>query len=196
MENIKEIIAKNLVELRKANKLTQGALAEKLNYSDKAVSRWEHAETLPDIETLCRICDIYGVNFEYLLQRESKDTPIIPAEKRTNRARRVIICLITICTVWLAATILFTMVQALYDVNLWQIFVWAIPASITTIAIYNRMWWKSKVCTALTASFNTWTIILAIYLQLINYNLWMLFIIGVPIQALILLAVTIPEKKS
>jgi len=69
MENIKEIIAKNLVELRKANKLTQGALAEKLNYSDKAVSRWEHAETLPDIETLCRICDIYGVNFEYLLQK-------------------------------------------------------------------------------------------------------------------------------
>jgi tellurite methyltransferase len=55
MENVKEIIAKNLTELRKANKLTQGALAEKLNYSDKAISRWEHAETLPDIETLCKI---------------------------------------------------------------------------------------------------------------------------------------------
>ena len=196
MENIKEIIAKNLVELRKANKLTQGALAEKLNYSDKAISRWEHAETLPDIETLCRICDIYGVSFEYLLQREPKDTPIIQKEKKSNRARHVIICLITICTVWLAATLLFTMIGALYDVKLWQLFVWAIPASITTVAICNRMWWRSKICTALTASFNNWTIILAVYLHMLGHNLWMLFIIGVPIQALILLAVTIPEKKS
>ncbi len=194
MENIKEIIAKNLTELRKANKLTQGALAEKLNYSDKAVSRWEHAETLPDIETLCRICDIYGVSFEYLLKKDPSAPPARMPTK-SNRGRHVIICLITICTVWLAATLLFTMVQALYDINPWQLFVWAIPASITTVAIYNRMWWKNKVCLALTASFNTWTIILAIYLQLINYNLWMLFIIGVPIQALILLAVTIPEKR-
>ena len=194
MENVKEIIAKNLTELRKANRLTQGALAEKLNYSDKAVSRWEHAETLPDIETLCRICDIYGVSFEYLLQKDQ--TAPVKIAAKSNRARHVIICLITICTVWLAATILFTIVGTMCSTNLWQLFVWAIPASITTVAIYNRMWWKSKVCTALTSSFNTWTIILAIYLQLFKYNIWMLFIIGAPIQALILLAVTIPEKKS
>ena len=67
MENIKEIIASNLASLRKERKFTQQELASKLNYSDKAVSRWEHAETLPDIETLCKICEIYGVKFEYLL---------------------------------------------------------------------------------------------------------------------------------
>lgn len=194
MENIKETIAKNLTELRKSHKLTQGALAEKLNYSDKAVSRWEHAETLPDIETLCRICDIYGVSFEYLLQKEPKETGGLYV-KTDNRGRHVIICLITICTVWLAATLLFSMVKALGGVNLWQIFVWAIPASITAIAIFNKIWWKSKVCTALTASFNNWTTILAIYLHTLGHNLWTLFIIGIPIQAIILLAITIPEKK-
>ena len=62
MENIKEIIAYNLAALRKERKFTQQELASRLNYSDKAVSRWEHAETLPDIETLCKICEIYGVN--------------------------------------------------------------------------------------------------------------------------------------
>ena len=61
MENVKEIIAKNLLELRKQRRYTQQDLATKLNYSDKAISRWEHAETLPDIETLCKICDLYGV---------------------------------------------------------------------------------------------------------------------------------------
>lgn len=195
MENIKEIIAKNLSELRKANKLTQGALAEKLNYSDKAVSRWEHAETLPDIETLCRICDIYGVSFEYLLKKD-QTTPPKMAQRPVDRGRRVIICLITVCTVWLAATLLFTMIKAIYSVNLWQLFVWGIPASITAVAIFNRIWWKSKVCTALTSSFNNWTIILAIYLQMLEHNLWMLFIIGIPIQAIILLLVTIPEKRN
>ena len=195
MENIKEIIAKNLVELRKASKMTQGALAEKLNYSDKAVSRWEHAETLPDIETLCKICEIYGVSFEYLLQKEQKDVPPQISKKR-NRGREVIICLITICTVWLTATLLFTTFKAISSVHVWQLFVWAIPASITSVAIFNRIWWKSKVCSALTASFNNWTVILAIYLHMLEHNLWMLFIIGIPIQALIMLIITIPEKKS
>ena len=73
MQNVKETIAANLVALRKSRKYTQQELAEKLNYSDKAISRWEHAETLPDIETLCKICDIYGVRFEYLLQEEQPE---------------------------------------------------------------------------------------------------------------------------
>ena len=69
-ENIKDIIAANLVELRKSKKMTQSEVAEKLNYSDKAISRWEHADSLPDIETLCKVCEIYVVKFEYLLQKE------------------------------------------------------------------------------------------------------------------------------
>ena len=53
--NVKQTIAKNLVELRRRHRFTQQELAQRLNYSDKAISRWEHAETLPDIETLCRV---------------------------------------------------------------------------------------------------------------------------------------------
>lgn len=195
MENVKDIIAKNLAELRKSHKLTQSALAEKLNYSDKAISRWEHAETLPDIETLCRICDIYGVSFEYLLSKEPKETDYI-SPRRANRIRRVLICLISICTVWLAATVIFASLGTLFGVYVWQLFIWAIPASISAIAICNRIWWKSKVCSILTKSFNNWTVILALYLQLISHNLWLLFIVGVPIQAIIILIATMPEKRN
>ena len=81
MENVKEIIARNLAELRKSHKMTQSAIAEKLNYSDKAISRWEHAETLPDIETLCRICEIYGVSFEYLLNKDPSEINYAILEK-------------------------------------------------------------------------------------------------------------------
>ena len=194
MENVKEIIAKNLAELRKSHKMTQSALAEKLNYSDKAISRWEHAETLPDIETLCRICEIYGVKFEYLLNKDPSETNYVQ-EKEHNRARHIVICLIAICTVWLAATVLFMSIYTLVGIYIWQLFIWAIPTSHYAILICNKIWWKSKVCSAIVSSFCNWTVILAIYLQALEYNLWLLFIVGVPVQAIIILAVTMPQKR-
>ena len=195
MKTVKETIAKNLTELRKANKLTQSALAEKLNYSDKAISRWEHAETLPDIETLCRICDIYGVSFEYLLNKEPMDAEYTH-QKKGNPGREIIMCLISICTVWLVATVSFTSVAALFDVYVWQFFIWAIPLSGAVIFTCNAMWWKNQICSAIISSINIWGLILAFYLQLIHHNLWLLFIIGAPIQIIILLAVTMPKKDK
>ena len=71
-KDIKKIIANNICELRKTNKLTQVELAEKLNYSDKAVSRWERGDTLPDIDILLKICDLFNVSFDYLISTEDK----------------------------------------------------------------------------------------------------------------------------
>lgn len=196
MENVKETIARNLAELRRAHNLTQSALAEKLNYSDKAISRWEHAETLPDIETLCRICEIYGVSFEYLLNKER--TEVVPAAKPVkNTARRVTICLIAICTVWLAALTLFTSVQALSSTGYnWLIFTWAVPLSLVVLPVCNLIWWHSRIFASISLSFILWTTILAIYLQLLAYNLWLLFIVGAPIQAIIILANNMPKKRT
>ena len=60
MEDIKPIIAKNITALRQGAKLTQIELAERLNYSDKAVSKWERAESIPDITVLKTIADMFG----------------------------------------------------------------------------------------------------------------------------------------
>ena len=195
MENVKETIARNLAELRRAHNLTQSALAEKLNYSDKAISRWEHAETLPDIETLCRICEIYGVSFEYLLSKERTEiSPVSTPVKNTGR--RVTICLIAICTIWLAALTLFTSVGTLFGVYDWRIFIWAVPLSIVVLPVCNRLWWHSIVFASIASSFILWTTILAIYLQLLEYNLWLLFVVGAPIQAIIILAKNMPKKRT
>ncbi len=194
MENVKETIARNLAELRRAHNLTQSALAEKLNYSDKAISRWEHAETLPDIETLCRICEIYGVSFDYLLNKERTEAVPDTAPIK-NTGRRVTICLIAICTIWLAALTLFTSVGTLFGVYDWRIFIWAVPLSIAVLPVCNLIWWHSKVFASIVSSFILWTIILAIYLQLLKYNLWLLFVVGTPIQAIIILANSMPKKR-
>ena len=197
MENIKEIIAKNLVLLRKKNKLTQQALAEKLNYSDKAISRWEHAETLPDIETLCKICDIYGVSFEYLLQREQPESDAEnPFIKRDSELPvRISITLIALCSVWLIASLSYMYMNVLFEKNYWTLFIWAIPASMIVLWVCNRLW-GNRLLGTIIVSLLTWTLILSIYLQNLTYNLWMLFIIGVPIQAIIILSSNVRKYRG
>ncbi len=186
MESVKEIIAANLAELRKKNKMTQQQLAEKLNYSDKAISRWEHAETLPDIDTLCKICDIYGVKFEYLLQKEQpkKNNPYII---KTNVANRMIIMFIAICVVWMSAIVAYTYVNTIFGKNAWTLLVWAIPITFVVCQLYNRFFFGKRILTCVFNSITAWSILLALYLQMLEYNMWMLFIIGVPLQAMIIL---------
>ena len=70
MSDIKAIIAKNITALRQNHKMTQIELAEKLNYSDKAVSKWERGESVPDISVLKQIADLFGVTVDYLLGRQ------------------------------------------------------------------------------------------------------------------------------
>lgn len=65
-------IGQFIAALRKANGLTQKQLADKLNVSDKAISRWERDETAPDISLIPIIADIFGVTCDELLCGERK----------------------------------------------------------------------------------------------------------------------------
>ena len=72
MEELRKVIGENLAELRKEKKLTQIELAEHFNYSDKTISKWEKGDILPDIETLYRLCEFYGVTLDYLTHEGDK----------------------------------------------------------------------------------------------------------------------------
>lgn len=195
MENIKDIIAKNLVQLRKSHRLTQQELAEKLNYSDKAISRWEHGQTLPDIETLSRVCELYGVKFEYLLQKEQLPKDKNPYVIKTNAANKIVIVLLAIFSVWLLATVVFVYFNIFLSYNVWNIFIWALPVSGFIASVFNR-WWGTKKLSYIISSFNMWTLILSIYLQILKYNFWLLFIVGVPIQAMIILFAIFKQTRK
>ena len=67
MNDIKSIVAKNIAELRQSNNMTQLELAEKINNSDKAISKWERAESSPDISVLVDIAAVFGVTVDYLI---------------------------------------------------------------------------------------------------------------------------------
>lgn len=53
--------------------MTQSDLADKLNYSDKAVSKWERAESIPDIAVLKEIADLFDVTLDYLVNEEHNE---------------------------------------------------------------------------------------------------------------------------
>ena len=68
----KKSIGSFIAALRKASGLTQRELAERLNVSDKAVSRWEREESLPDLSLIPAIAEIFGVTADELLRGERR----------------------------------------------------------------------------------------------------------------------------
>ena len=181
MNDIKHIIAKNLISLRKKNHLTQNELAEKLNYSDNAVSRWEHAEVTPSIETLEQIAHIYNVPLASLIEDNAVKTAQINDKRQLiNKLAGI---LITASIVWFVATISFVMARLIWDYTFWQIYIWAMPIVSLVMMPFHHYWgrhiYKYTVLTVFI-----WTLLLAIFVQLFNLSpwMWIIFILGVPIQ--------------
>ena len=64
------ILADKIIRLRKKNGWSQEELAEKMNVSRQAVSKWEGAQTIPDLEKILMLGDLFGVTTDYLLKDE------------------------------------------------------------------------------------------------------------------------------
>ena len=85
MKDIRRIVAANIAALRKNAGYTQAALAEKLQYSDKAVSKWESGASLPDAGVLMSIASLFGVTVDYLLQEEHAEEKLPAASDVCRR---------------------------------------------------------------------------------------------------------------
>jgi len=184
MKSIREIISSNIIRLRKKNKLTQIELARKINFSDKAVSRWENGEVLPDVETLENLANVFDVSLTYLIE-EHDDEEINKKPKITYN--QVMLQAFTICIIWTIATILFVYLEVYYNYTLWQAFIWSIPVTCLILLEFNRKRANAVFKTVVRSVFS-WTLLTALYLQLLSYNLWLIFIIGIPVQATIIVA--------
>ena len=68
MDQIK--IGKFIQEQRKAQGMTQASLAEKLNITDRAVSKWETGKSMPDTSLMLELCDLLKINVNELLSGE------------------------------------------------------------------------------------------------------------------------------
>lgn len=190
MAELKEIIAENIVKLRTSSGLTQLGLAEKLAYSDKAVSKWERAESLPDVAVIKQIADMFGVTVDWLLCPHTDDekAPDTDGHRLANRKR---IALLSVLGVWFAAVLAFViMLIACEETDgLWLAFVAAVPLSAIILIVFNSIWGRI-VRNMLYISILIWSLIAFIFLLIMvmtGKNLWMLFLIGIPLEAAVII---------
>ena len=177
----KLIVAKNLTKFRKANGLTQLELAEKLNYSDKAISKWERGESLPDIYMLQVIANMFGITLNDLV---SEQTTINKPKEKFNKG---VIMSLSIGLTWLVAVVAFVFLIIAKVNHAWLSFIYAIPVSLIVSIVFTKLY-KYRKLLFISISGLFYAIPLAVCCTL-NWegNIALLFIIAVPLQILTIL---------
>ena len=75
----------NVIFYRKQQKITQEELAERLFVSRQTVSRWENDSTLPDVETLVRLCEVFNCDMDTLVRKDAKETAAEKSKFKKSR---------------------------------------------------------------------------------------------------------------
>lgn len=190
MNDIKAVIAKNITELRTARSMTQLDLAEHLHYSDKAVSKWERGESVPEISTLKAIADLFGVTLDYLVQSEHKQPtqePLPEKRKIENRSIVTAMCVILVWFIALFAFVLFDLASA--DVKIhWLAFIYAVPVTLLLWLIFNSIWFNRRT-NFIIISILVWSLLASIHVTFLVYgmNIWLIYLLGIPAQIVIIL---------
>lgn len=191
MDDLKVITASNIIKLRTQAGMTQLELAEQLNYSDKSVSKWERAESMPDAYVLKRMSEIFGVSVDYLLSAHDEWKPVPDPEQAISSR---VITTIAIVGVWTAALLAF-IVCWLTGHLVWLIFAYAVPVSLITLLVLHSIWEAGKynywIIAALVLS-----VIAVVYLTLLQQNWWQLFLLAIPAEVVVFLSSKVKKSRK
>lgn len=199
-ENLKFQIGANIVSYRKQANMTQAGLAEKLNYSDKAVSKWERGESMPDVLTLVELAKLFDITVNDLLM----DPNEIPAstegglEKAMERvaertlkrkANKGIILKLSSLLVWGIALLVYVVLASVNVPYSWLAFLYAIPINAIVLLSLRSAWRDFRWNRALI-SIIVWGCLLCLHVTLLVFchaNAWRIYLLGIPGQAAIFL---------
>ncbi len=200
-EKLKYQIGANIAAYRKQAGLTQAGLAEKLNYSDKAVSKWERGESVPDVLTLVVLAEQFGITVNDLL-KDPNELPGNPgtlekamtqvSEKALKRkANKNVILALSSTLVWFVALLAFVLLSSFDFLEKYSclLFFYATPANAIVLLSLRSAWhdfrWNQGLITVIV-----WGSLLSIYVTLLvafSYNFWKIFLLGIPGQIAIFL---------
>lgn len=206
-EILKKQIGANIASYRKRGRLTQADLAEKLNYSDKAISKWERGESTPDVATMVQLADLFDVSVNDLLEDPNKlpnnpgavERVMEKAVEKTlkRKANKPIILSLTTVLVWFVALLAFVILSSLDIPKSWMAFIYAIPANAIVLLSLRSAWhdfrWNQGLISAIV-----WGSILSIYASLLVFaslNIWKIFLLGIPGQIAVLLWFQLYRKQ-
>ena len=195
-EKLKYQIGTNIAGYRKLAGLTQAGLAEKLNYSDKAVSKWERGESMPDVVTLVQLARQFDITVNDLLA-DPNELPGNPgklekamtqvSEKALKRkANKNVILALSSTLVWFIALLAFVLLSSFDFLGSYSclLFFYAVPANAIVLLSLRSAWRDFRWNKALI-SILVWGTLLSIYITVqtaFNFNFWKLFLLGIPGQ--------------
>ncbi|MBO5954580.1 MAG: helix-turn-helix transcriptional regulator [Clostridia bacterium] len=206
------IVGKNLLKLRKNKKLTQMEVAEKFNYSDKSISKWEKGESMPSVEVLCELAAFYGVSLDALTSENEIVQPVEIKEKNKNEKKakkektktprmfstRLMVTLLSVGAVWLCATILFVMLKIFANTNYYMGFMWAGVLSLIVLIVFNGIWGRMRYLFPILTIL-LWLFLASLQVQIYlptGINIWPVYFLGIPLQILIILWGALVKKPK
>ena len=193
MQELKRIVAANIARLRIAEKMTQLELGQALSYSDKAVSKWERGEAIPDAYVLLQMSKLFGVTVDYILTSHGEEEPLPAPTKK--RVRRSVVALITVTGIFTVAALTYVILM-FSGFTYPMMFQYAAVVSFLVLMIMNSMWGKPRYNIIFVSAF-VQSILLTVYFLFLSLgkNFWQLLFLGIPIEAIILLSFFIKFPK-
>lgn len=199
-------VAKRIALYRKNCGMTQLELAEKINYSDKSVSKWERGDGMPDTFVLFQLAELFGVTVDALLYEEIEHPESLhAAEKKHDRLRRLAKTLLLVGLVWLCGTVLYFLINLAVNIfsfnitNTELIFLYCLPFSCIVLIIFTKLWWNPLSC-FFSVSGLVWTAPLSVYCTFSRYDTKNMFLICAVLQILVVLWFVMryyhPSKKD
>ena len=196
MQDLKFITASNIINLRTKAGMTQSELAAKLSYSDKSVSKWERAESVPDAYVLKNMSEIFGVTVDYLLSEHDQwEAP----KKKTLLDKYQIdviisVTLMGIATLALLIYVVFWLAGDLQPI----IFVYATAVMLITLLVLQSVF-KNGQHNYIIIAFLLFAVISSLYFtfrEFLHVDFWQLFILLAPGWLIIYLASRIKRGKD
>lgn len=179
-EQLRKNFASRLAAYRKNAGLTQTQLAEKLNYSDKSISKWERGDGLPDFYVILLIAEMFNISVDDLI----KDGPIRRPLLTRNKA---VTTLLAMGLPWLLAVILFTLSGIFFPhLPSWKLFVYALPITAIVAIVFTKLWW-GKIPNFIAISSLVWTLPTCLVITLSLHNISFVYTISAVLQVLIIL---------
>lgn len=184
--NIQEILANNLIYYRKASGLTQSELAQKFNYSDKSVSKWERGEGFPDIFVLKSLADFYGITIDDFYAKEHKTIKIRDHQKR----KQIYLQLLSVGLVWLVTLAIFMLLKVLIGDDAvfkpWLIFIYGLVATFIVLIVWHSIF-HLRFLRLFSVSLTIWSVAAAIFLSfyvMLELDLYLIFFVAIPLEVL------------
>jgi len=192
----KNIVARNLAHYRKTAGLTQQELADKLNYTDKAVSKWERGEAVPDVFVLKQIADLYNVKVDDFLKEEEIVEITTDKQIRRRNVKHLLVALLSVGVVWLVATIATVAAMIFFKANIAKYaYIWALPVSAIVLTVFSILWARLHH-TAITVSLIVWTTCLGLQVSLPLEGAWGIYLVGAALQVLVVLWFLLQSVKK